>query len=60
MDDIENRTATEESRAAFEAHFRLCSRQAWRTKAGDYMNSDVQKWWEGWQAREKTAIPRPF
>lgn len=50
MDDIGNRTATEESRAAFEAHFRLCSRQAWRTKAGDYMNQDVQKWWEGWQA----------
>jgi hypothetical protein len=50
-----------DSRAAFEAHFALSTRQAWRTTDGaGYQNSDVQKWWEGWQAREKTAIPHPF
>ena len=41
---------TDQTRAAFEAHFQLTQRQAWTHKDGSYRNTDVQKWWEGWQA----------
>jgi hypothetical protein len=43
--------APADTRAAFEAHFALSTRQAWRTTDGTgYQNTDVQKQWEGWQA----------
>lgn len=50
---------TADSRAAFEAHFNLSSRQAWRTKdQSGYLNSEVQAWWKGWQAAQEDAQKR--
>lgn len=38
-------------RAAFEKHFDLSSRQAWKTRDGaGYMNTDIQAKWLGWKA----------
>ncbi len=42
--------APTDAHAAFEAHFGLSTRQAWKHKNGEYMNSDIQARWEGWQA----------
>lgn len=48
---------TDQTRAAFEAHFQLTQRQAWQHKDGSYQNTDVQKWWEGYQAGVAKAAP---
>lgn len=43
--------APTDAHVAFEAHFNLSSRQAWKTKDGlNYLNPDIQSKWEGWQA----------
>jgi hypothetical protein len=45
-----------DDRAAFEAHFDLSSRQAWRTKEGkEYRDQLVQLKWMGWQAARENA-----
>lgn len=44
-------TTPTDAHAAFEKHFNLSSRQAWKTKDGnDYLNQDIQAKWMGWQA----------
>lgn len=40
-----------DTRTAFEAHFKLCIRQQARHKNGDYLDTDIQRIWHGWQAR---------
>ena len=43
--------APTDAHAAFEKHFNLSSRQAWKTKDGnDYMNQEIQAMWLGWNA----------
>lgn len=43
--------APTDAHAAFEKHFNLSSRQAWKTKDGnDYLNKEIQAMWLGWQA----------
>lgn len=52
--------APTDDHAAFEKHFNLSARQAWKTKAGnDYMNQEVQAKWEGWQARVAVVTATP-
>ena len=44
-------TGPTDAHAAFEMHFQLSSRQAWKTKDGnDYLNKDIQAKWMGWNA----------
>lgn len=43
-----------DTRTAFESHFKLSSRQAKRDNAGEYIDEKVRDKWEGWQA----AMPK--
>jgi hypothetical protein len=51
-----------DTRAQFEAHFQLSSRQAKKDNAGCYIDEKVRDKWEGWQAAmaavEKDASQR--
>lgn len=44
-----------DTRADFEAHFALCSRQAWQHRDGSYKDPLVQASWLGWQAAKGEA-----
>lgn len=41
---------TDQTRADFEAHFQLTTRQAWQHPDGSYKFPEIQAKWEGYQA----------
>jgi hypothetical protein len=49
-----------DTRAAFEAHFQLSSRQAKKDNAGEYIDQFVRARWEGWQAAINMFTPSPY
>lgn len=45
-------TVMTNTRNDFEAHFKLCMRQKRQHKNGDYLDTDIQRMWHGWQAAQ--------
>lgn len=48
---------TDQTRANFEAHFQLTTRQAWQHPDGSYKFPEIQAKWEGYQAGVAKAAP---
>lgn len=51
---------TDQTRADFEAHFQLTTRQAWTHPDGSYKFPEIQAKWEGYLAGVAKAAPNPL